>query len=88
MSRGDNKRNRIQIVSKLPAEYFVIVNSPNKSHEHNDIDLDKTILLRMEPHMENNKELWGFWSDVSSIKDKLLYAGFHNDKVNNLTWHL
>lgn len=83
MSKNNNNTwNNIQIVSNEPVDYYCVINKPNIP-----IDKKKTILFRMEPHMENDKRQWGDeWSNPNV--DDFLFIGNHNLHLNNFEWHL
>jgi len=62
MSKGNCTWNNIQITHKEdePYDYICIINSPPLGLER-DFEAKKTILFRMEPHMEKHPEKWGKW---------------------------
>jgi hypothetical protein len=83
MSKGNFRWNNIQIVWQEPADYYCIINKPP-----NDVKYipEKTIIFRMEPFMENNKNMWGEFSLPD--ENKFLFVGYHNKYFNNNEWHL
>lgn len=83
MSKGDYTWNNIQIVWGEPYDWIVIINCPPITVFP---DTKRTILFQMEPHMANNKHMWGDWGDppVDSFK----YCGTHANGYNNNEWHL
>jgi hypothetical protein len=85
MSKNDdNTWNNIQIVSSKPADYYCVINRPNIDIK---IDKKKTILFRMEPHMEKDTRQWGDeWANPNATE--FLFVGYHNLHINNLEWHL
>ncbi len=72
----------IEIVSSLPADYYCVINKCDNIK----IDKKKTIVFRMEPNMENDKNQWGDWASPD-IKD-FLFVAYHNLHLNNFEWHL
>jgi hypothetical protein len=88
MSKDNNYSwDSIKIISdKKEAEYCCIINKPFASDRF-EFDKKKTIILRMEPNMIENEEMWGKeWSQPNS-KD-FLFVGYHHFHYNNLEWHL
>ena len=84
MSKGNFTWNNIQIVMNEPADYYVVINSAPKEIV---IDPKKTIVFRMEPHMDKNPIQWGEWANPDS--DKFLKIFKHaNKEYNNIEWHL
>jgi hypothetical protein len=84
MSKGNYTWDNIQIVWEDPCDYYVVINCPHTEKDAN-IDYSKTILFRMEPHMEK-ASMWKDWSKPD--KDIFLFAGYHEDHYNNNEWHL
>jgi hypothetical protein len=83
MSKGEYTWNNIKIVYDLPADYFVIINSPQNTNQQ--FIFEKTIIFQMEPHMDLNKGLWNEWSEPSKFGK---YIFNHKTNINNLEWHL
>lgn len=84
MSKDNNFTwNNIKIVSSEPCDFYCIVNKPPDNLKY---DPTKTILLRMEPHMDEKKYIWGEWSSPS--KDDFKYISSHNTNLNTFEWHL
>ena len=83
MSKGEYKWNNIQIVSEEPADYYVVINCPPVTIFP---DTRKTILFQMEPHMQNNYQMWGDWANPPV--ESFLFCGTHNRTFNNNEWHL
>ena len=83
MSKGNYTWNNIEIVWDEPADYYVIINQPYSDKE---FPPDRTILFRMEPHMETS--LW--WNEKwrNPDRNQFLFAGFHDIHYNNNEWHL
>ena len=83
MSKGNYTWDEIQIVWEEPADYYCIINSPPNNAKYIP---EKTVIFRMEPNMENNKNMWGEFSCPE--EDKFLFVGYHNKYFNNNEWHL
>lgn len=79
MSKGMFTWNNIVLVKENP-DYYVVINSTIFP-----IDKKKTILFRMEPHMERNSS-WGEWSNPNS--EEFLKVFRHETDYNNNEWHL
>lgn len=88
MSEEGGKWGSIKIVSSEPCDYYCVINSPREEHKDINLVIKKTILFRMEPNMEKNEGMWGFWSDPKSLRESMLFAGYHDMHYNNLEWHL
>lgn len=87
MSQGNCKWNNIKLVTEEPADFYCIINKPNEGDISTLIDLSKTILFRMEPHMEKDPEQWSLeWTNPKP--DNLLFCGRHDLHFNNIEWHL
>lgn len=88
MCKGNYTWNNIKIVSTIDStiDYLVIINSPNI--DTSNFPPEKTILFRMEPRMEDNKQCWNEWADPDPERKKFLFSGYHEDSFNNLEWHL
>lgn len=84
MSKGGGRWGSIQAVSEEPCDYYVVVNKP--IYNEPSPPKEKTILFRMEPHMDKHPEHWGEWSDPK--REDFLFAGFHDTHYNNNEWHL
>ena len=85
MSQGNRVWDNIEIVSEEPADYYCIINKPMIEFE--DLNLERTILFRMEPCMEKHPEIWGDkWSNPK--KEEFLFHGGHDLYLNNVEWHL
>lgn len=84
MSMGNYKWNNLKITWEDEYDYLVIINSCNL--EEDKIIENKTILIRMEPYMICNKNLWGKWSNPNFINylDVLSYER----NFNNIEWHI
>jgi Glycosyltransferase family 10 (fucosyltransferase) C-term len=85
MSKGDYCWNNIQIVWEKPVDYFVVINCPQKN-ESLSLDLKKTILFHMEPHMDRDEHIWGEWAKPNS--DLFKFCGTHKSVYNNNEWWL
>lgn len=84
MSKGDNTWNNITLDPDISnPDYYVVINSPPRNEV---INAKRTILFRMEPNMEKNPQMWGFWANP----DPKYFAKvcFHTDEYNNIEWHL
>lgn len=86
MSMGRCRWNNLEMVSSLPADYCVVVNSPPPSDGEFTFDRKRTIVFRMEPRMETRPDLWGEWSNPDP--SQFLFAGLHSKHHNNYEWHL
>ena len=82
---GNGKWSNIQLVSENPCDYLVVINKPLRNEDLID-NRKKTIVFRMEPNMENEKEKWGEWAKPN--KGDFLFVGFHDEHFNNNEWHL
>lgn len=83
MSKGDYTWDNIQIVWEEPCDYYCIINqAPNNIK----FDKDKTILFRMEPHMEKVLDWGEKWCNPSDID--FMFVGKHEKHFNNIEWHL
>ena len=81
---GNYSWNNIKIVDKEPCDYYCIINQP---YYNVNIIPSKTILFRMEPNMNNNKNLWSEkWLNIN--KKDFKFFGDHEDHYNNNEWHL
>jgi hypothetical protein len=83
MSQGEYTWNNITLVWGGEPDYYVVVNKPPPDAK---IDKKRTILFRMEPHMERNPKQWGEWADPDPTQ--FLKVCKHNDEYNNNEWHL
>jgi hypothetical protein len=82
MSKGNYTWDNIQIVYEEPYDYYCVI---NKTYDN--IDLLKTILFRMEPHMDQQPNVWGKeWTNLKSENFK--FCGIHKLHLNNVEWHL
>lgn len=79
MSKGMFTWNNIVLVKENP-DYYVAINSTNFP-----IDKKRTIVFRMEPHMDK-KSGWGEWSNPKS--EEFLKVFRHETDYNNNEWHL
>ena len=84
MSKGNYTWNNIEICWEGKYDYQVIINSPH-SFETDEFNLNKTILFRMEPHMDKNMS-WGFWTNPDP--DLFLKFHSHESSFNNCEWHI
>lgn len=68
------------------SDYFLVFNKPFIQEGDFDFMNDKTILIRMEPFMEENVHLWGDWSrpDYSKFKKVIMPP----NTLNFVEWHL
>lgn len=81
---GNYTWNNIQIVWERPYDYVCIINQPNNLDMT--LNPDKTILFRMEPHMDKNVKLWDpKWLNPDRT---FLFSGFHDIHFNNIEWHV
>jgi hypothetical protein len=85
-SKGNYTWENICIVSSLPADYYVIFNKPPNEIVESQLDFKKTILLRMEPHMEESTYRWGKWANPD--RKQFLFAGFHDTYLNTIEYHI
>lgn len=84
MSKGNYRWNNIVIVPEDPCDYYVIINKPK--HEDTFVK-NKTILIRMEPHMDKHPEIWTEeWSSPNT--DEFLAFISPPFSINNNEWHL
>lgn len=68
------------------ADYYLVFNKPNSEEGDFDFKTKQTILIRMEPFMEENVHLWGEWSTPDYSLFKSVIAPPHN--LNFVEWHL
>lgn len=81
MSKGNYTWNDIVIVWEGECDYWVIINRT----EDKTFIKEKTILIRMEPHMDKHPELWGEeWSNPKGFYKVISPP----ESMNNLEWHL
>ena len=84
MSKGNYTWNKLQIVwDDIDVDYYVVINCPPINFFP---PTEKTILFRMEPHMDRSKYQWGDWSNPK--REMFLFAGFHDTHYNNNEWHI
>ena len=88
MSKGSNKWNHIQLTDSDEADYFVIINMPQKNAYYN---ADKTIIFQMEPMCNNIDQswgikTWGIWAYPDETK--FLQVRTHKKFYNNCSWQL
>ena len=84
MSEDNNYSwKNIQIVANEPCDYYCIINKPPPDVTY---DPSRTIIFRMEPHMEKDQRQWGDFTKPDSTKFK--FVGYHNTQYNNNEWHL
>jgi hypothetical protein len=83
MSKGNYKWNNIELVLNEPVDYYVVINSPPI---HIFPDKKKTIIFHMEPNIDININLWGYWSNP--LKSEFAWIGYHKNEYNNNEWHL
>ena len=84
MSENNNcSWKNIRIVSEEPCDFYCIINKPPPDVKY---DPSRTIVFRMEPHMEKDEGQWGDFAkpDVSKFK----FVGYHDTHYNNNEWHL
>jgi len=81
MSQGNYTWNNLQLVWNEEPDYFVVINSSIESPPP-----EKTIVFRMEPHMERNQEQWGYWAKPPV--DKFIKVCYHETDHNNTEWHV
>ena len=82
MSKGNYTWDDIEIVYEKPYDYYCVI---NKTHDN--IDLSKTILFRMEPHIDDEPHIWGKeWTNLKPENFK--FCGIHKLYLNNVEWHL
>lgn len=79
---GNGVWNGIEIVSEMPSDYYCVINCPPF---HISPDPTKTIVFRMEPNMDDNRIMWGDWSNPGK---EFVWVGYHKLHYNNLEWHL
>jgi len=65
MSQGNYTWNNIQIVLDDDPDYFVVINAPPVNENP---DPSKTIVFRMEPHMDKNVDRWKNWASPDPSK--------------------
>jgi hypothetical protein len=85
MSKGNYTWNNIKIVWEEPVDYYVVINCP-APNSNIFLQLNKTIIFQMEPHMDKRSDLWGEWSNPFTHLFK--YVASHNTTYNNNEWHL
>ena len=84
MSKGNYCWNNIKIVWEEPCDYYCVINQPPSNLE---INTEKTIFFKMEPHMHKNTHIWNKeWMNLSS--DNFKFYGDHDFHFNNNEWHL
>ena len=68
------------------SDYYLVFNKPFIQEGDFDFMNDKTILIRMEPFMEENIHLWGDWSrpDYTKFKKVIMPP----NSLNFVEWHL
>jgi hypothetical protein len=82
MSKGNYSWDNIEIVYEEPCDYYCVINKTDVN-----IDLSKTILFRMEPHIDKNIDTWGEkWTNLK--QDNFKFCGTHELYLNNVEWHL
>ena len=82
MSKGNYTWDNIEIVYEEPYDYYCVINKTTEN-----IDLSKTILFRMEPHIDKNPHIWSKeWSELNPKNFK--FCGAHELYLNNVEWHL
>jgi hypothetical protein len=74
----------IQLVSSDPCDFYCIINKPPPGMK---IDKKKTILFRMEPHMEKDAHHLGEEYANPNPND-FFFVGSHDRYYNNNEWHL
>lgn len=83
MSHGNFKWNNLRLVWEEDPDYYVIINKPPENYY---FVPEKTIVFRMEPHMERFPQLWNEWADPDP--EKFLKICRHETDGNNAEWHL
>ena len=81
---NDYSWENITIVPKAPYDFICIINKPFRDDLIT--DPSKTIIFRMEPHMEKHPNMWNSWS--RPLEQDFKYVGFHEKYLNNVEWHL
>ena len=85
MSENNNfSWGNIQIVSSEPCDFYCIINKPPPGMK---IDKKKTILFRMEPHMEKDGQHLGE-EYANPNPDDFFFVASHDKYYNNNEWHL
>lgn len=68
------------------ADYYLVFNKPFYTEGDFDFMNDKTILIRMEPFMEENVNMWGDWAKPDYTKFKSVVSP--PECLNFVEWHL
>lgn len=68
------------------ADFYIVFNKPNPTEGDFDFMNEKTILIRMEPFMEENVHLWGDWAKPDYTKFKSVISP--PECLNFVEWHL
>lgn len=71
---------------RTEADFYLVFNKPNLSEGDFDFMNDKTILIRMEPFMEENRHMWGEWAQPDYTKFKSVISP--PECLNFVEWHL
>lgn len=83
-SKMKTGREKFELITGGEPDFYVVINRPPINEYP---DLSKTILIRMEPNMEQFPQLWGDWASPNEhlfhriIKPTL-------ESHNNVEWHL
>lgn len=68
------------------ADFYIVFNKPSPTEGEFDFMNDKTILIRMEPFMEENVHMWGDWAKPDYTKFKSVISP--PECLNFVEWHL
>ena len=83
MSQGDFKWNNLTLVWDKEPDYYVVINKPPDNEFP---EPKKTIIFRMEPHMDARPDIWGDWANPD--EKKFVKVCKHSKEYNNNEWHL
>lgn len=73
------------VTDRNQADFYLVINRPHPQ-DTNDYFNKKTILIRMEPFMEQHPEWWGEWANPDFTKFLYVIAPPH--AMNFIEWHL
>lgn len=84
MSENLNKSwKNITLVSQEPCDFYCIINKPPPDVSY---DPKRTIIFRMEPHMERDSNQWGEFAKPDP--KNFFFVGQHDLHFNNNEYHL
>lgn len=73
------------VTNRDEADFYLVVNRPHP-HDTNDYFNKKTILVRMEPFMDQHPEWWAEWANPDY--SQFLYVIAPPQALNFIEWHL